>query len=440
MRTAVDRLIVNASEIVTGTSPDGQARRGPELAELDIIEQGAIAVSEDRVVAVGTAEEIMRAYRADTVIDAGGRLISPGFVDPHTHPISAGRRDLDWEAKATAEARPGIADGIGVTVGATRAATSQLLRRRLLADLDDMLANGTTFIEAKTGYGLDREEELRHLRLLSDFEHPVTICPTYLGAHMVPAERADDRAGYIGEVIDTLSEARRYAEMCDIACDPMSFTRTESEAIASAAAELGFRIRVHADQTGDGDGTRFAVAVSAMTAEHLDRVSDAGIAALAASDTIAVLFPGVTYHLTDMTPSVNGAPTTINFPEWARRLVDSGAALALSTDFNPGTSPTTSMPATMRLAMRLYRLSYAQVWNMATVNAAASLDVHDERGSIRPGSLADLVLWNVGSHRTALHRFGSNLINSTIVAGKRVYANPLSRIVSSDVASRPVDW
>src|SRR5699024_7795119 len=121
------------------------------------------------------------------------------------------------------------------------------------------------------------EEELRHLRLLSDFEHPVTICPTYLGAHMVPAERADDRAGYIGEVIDTLSEARRYAEMCDIACDPMSFTRTESEAIASAAAELGFRIRVHADQTGDGDGTRFAVAVSAMTAEHLDRVSDAGI-------------------------------------------------------------------------------------------------------------------------------------------------------------------
>jgi imidazolonepropionase len=220
----------------------------------------------------------------------------------------------------------------------------------------------------------------------------------------------------------------------------MSFTRAESERIAAAAKELGFSIRVHADQTGDADGTRFAVAVGATTAEHLDRVSDAGLEALAGSSTIGVLFPGATYHMTDMTPKQSGGDAPMNFPEWASRLIDSGSALALSTDFNPGTSPTTSMPATMRLGMRLYRLSYAQVWNMVTLNAAAALGMDGDRGTIQPGSVADLVIWNVSSHRAALHRFGSNLVNSTIVAGERQYANSMARVVFSDSDSKVLDW
>lgn len=440
MRTAVDRLIINASAIVTGRSADGQPRRGAELNELDLIEDGAIALAEGRVVAIGTTEDVLRSYDSSAIVDARGRLVSPGFVDPHTHLISGGSRALDWEAKATGQARPDIAGGIGVTVSATRSAETGVLERRALADLDDMLANGTTFVEAKTGYGLNREQELRQLQILAALQHPVTVAPTFLGAHIVPAERADDRSGYVREVIDTLQEARNYTDRCDIACDPMSFTRAESESIAEAAKELGFSIRVHADQTGDADGTRFAVDVGAVTAEHLDRVSDAGLAALAGSSTVGVLFPGVTYHMTDMTPKQSGEEAMMNFPLWASRLIGSGAVLALSTDFNPGTSPTTSMPAIMRLGMRLYRLSYAQVWNMATLNAAAALGIHSDRGTLQPGSVADLVIWNVGSHQAALNRFGSNLVNSTIVAGERRYANSMGRVVFSDTDCSALSW
>lgn len=440
MRTVVDRLIINASEIVTGRSADGRPRRGTELDDLDIVEDGAIALAEGRVVAVGATTDVLRSYDSSCIVDAHGRLISPGFVDPHTHLISGGSRARDWEAKATAMARPDIAGGIGVTVSATRTTETDTLESRALADLDDMLANGTTLVEAKTGYGLDSDQELRQLQILKSLEHPVTVAPTYLGAHMVPAERANDRDGYIQEVIDTLQKARKYTDRCDIACDPMSFTRVESERIAAVAKELGFSIRVHADQTGDADGTRFAVEVGAMTAEHLDRISGLGLKALADSPTIGVLFPGATYHMTDTAPKQNGEGPSVNFPQWASQLIDSGAALALSTDFNPGTSPTTSMPATMRLAMRLYRLSYAQVWNMATLNAAATLGMHEDRGTLQKGSVADLVIWNVASHQAALHRFGSNLVNSTIVAGDRQYANPLGRVVFSDTIGSALNW
>lgn len=440
MRTAVDRLIINASELVTGRSADGRPRRGAELDELDVVLDGALALADGRIVAVGSTNDVLRSYDAESVVDARGRLISPGFVDPHTHLISGGSRALDWEERATARARPDIAGGIGVTVAATRSTETDILQARALADLDDMLANGTTFAEAKTGYGLNQEQELRQLQILSSLQHPVTVAPTYLGAHMVPADRFDDRSAYVREVIRTLPQAREYTDRCDIACDPVSFTRAESEQIATAATELGFSIRVHADQTGDADGTRFAVSVGAMTAEHLDRTSDAGLDALAASATVGVLFPGATYHLTEMTPKPSEQAPPRDFVQWASRLVDSGAALALSTDFNPGTSPTTSMPATMRLAMRLYRLSYAQVWNMATLNAAAALGVHGDRGVLQEGSVADLVIWNAESHQAALHRFGSNLVNSTIVAGERRYANSLERIVFSDAAGSALNW
>jgi imidazolonepropionase len=208
-----------------------------------------------------------------------------------------------------------------------------------------------------------------------------------------------------------------------VACDPVSFTAAECARIAEAALDHGFRLRVHADQTADAGGAALAAQYDASSADHLDAVSPDGLAALAGSDTVGVLLPTVTLHMLETVSGVGGSiPARDNRPAWARRLVDSGMLLALSTDYNPGTSPTPSMQTTMQLAARLYRLSYAEIWHMCTINAAAALDRADRIGSLAAGKRADVVIWSVPEHGMVIHRFGVNLVD-TVVAGGRIEIN-----------------
>jgi len=397
---------------------DGDRATGKQLESLTIVPDGAIAVRNSTIVALGPDSDLAERYSARHVIDATGRLVSPGLVDPHTHLVHAGSRHRGWEYLVTGSNSPDLSDGIRQTIESTRAASAEELSRTARQILDAMLAHGTTTVEAKSGYGLDRETELRLLRITKGLDHPVTVVPTYLGAHVLPSEYLDDREGFIRLVVDFLPEGRQYAEYCDIACDPISFTAEECAEVAEAASRLGYRLRFHADQSGDAGGAALAVRSGASSVDHLDAVSAQGLAELGAGNTVAVLFPGVTHHMLETVPSAAAPALRPDRPAWARKLIDSGATVALSTDYNPGTCPCPSMQTIMQLAARMYRLSYAEIWHMATLNAAAALDRSDTIGSLAVGKRADIVIWNVPEHGMVIHQFGMNLVDSVITAGQ----------------------
>lgn len=412
VKITVDLLVIHAAELLTARTPGSLPARGAQLDVLDVIADGAVAIRDGRIVAVGTTSELIATYTAAHVEDASGRLVSPGFVDPHTHLLYGGTRHGDWEGKVLEEPSLGIGGGILSTITGTRAASDADLLADGRAVLDDLLVHGTTTVEVKSGYGLERSEEVRLVRLADELDHPARIVSTYLGAHMVPDEYRTDRAGYVDEVIATLPEIAPLVDSVDVACDPISFTATESRQIAEAARALDLPLRFHADQTGDAGGTALAVEFEALSVDHLDEVSDAGLAALAVSNTVGVVFPTANAHLLDMTSSLlpGGRPAK-DLAAWAKRVRDSGAALALSTDFNPGTSPCSSMQLVLQLAARLYRWSYAQVWHMATINAASALGLASEIGSLDVGKRADFVMWEVPNHGAVVHRLGSNLVH-----------------------------
>ncbi|QYM76321.1 imidazolonepropionase [Leucobacter luti] len=417
----VDLLVIHAAELLTARTPDSLPARATQLDTLELIPDGALAVVDGRIVAVGTTAELSATYTASRVEDASGRLVSPGFVDPHTHLLHGGTRHEDWEGKVLEAPSLGIGGGILSTITGTREASDGALLAGGRAVLDDLLVNGTTTVEVKSGYGLARAEEVRLVRLASELGHPVRIVSSYLGAHMVPDEFRTDRAGYVDEVIATLPEIAADVDSIDIACDPISFTASESRRIAEAARALGLALRFHADQTGDAGGTALAVEFGALSVDHLDEVSDAGLSALAASGSVGVVFPTANAHLLDMTSSLQpGGRPAKDLAAWAQRVRDSGAALALSTDYNPGTSPCSSMQIVLQLAARLYRWSYAQVWQMATINAAAALGLAAEIGSLGVGKRADFVLWDVPSHGAVVHRIGSNLVHQVYRDGELV--------------------
>ena len=417
----VDLLIRNAAEVVTCRgAPDGV--RGPALSRLEVIADGAVAVRAGRIVAVGESARLLARVQAKETIDATGRLVSPGLVDPHTHLVHAGSRHEEWEARVLGRP-PGLAGGIRWTVEQTGEAGDAALTRKAIADLDTMLAHGTTTVEAKSGYGLEPERELRLLRLIRGLRHPVEVVVTYLAAHVLPTKYAADRAAYVARAIETVPEAATLAEYCDVFCDPAGFTAGECRAILEAALRSGMRLRLHADQTGRAGGIQLATELGASSADHLEHAREEDVVELASSRTVGVLLPGVTHHMLEMVPGLSTGrltnPPYPYMPLLARQLVDAGARLALATDYNPGTSPTLSMQAVMQLAARLYRLSYAEIWHMATINAAASLDRGQDRGSLEPGKRADLMIWKVPHHGMVINRFGTNLVDTVIKDGVR---------------------
>jgi imidazolonepropionase len=414
-------LLIRNGSVLTCAAPVSGAR-GADLAQLRVIHGGTVTVSDGWITAVEADDGAAVVSEAET-LDAEGGLVTPGLVDPHSHLVHGGSRAHELEARVSG-ASTGLATGIASTAERTAAASDQELVERALRDLDVMLAHGTTTLEAKTGYGFTRDEELRLLRLTAGLRHAVDVVPTYLGAHVVPPEYARRRDAFVDLVIETLAEAREHAEHCDVACDPGSFTRAECERIAEAAGGLGYGLHVHADQTGDADGARFAARAGALSADHLDHVSETGVRALAQSSTVAVLLPGVTLHMLEMTPGLrNGAlmpPPKPFMPLVTRRLIDAGACVALSCDYNPGSCPSPSMQLMMQLGARLFRLSTAEAWYMATLNAAAALGLAADRGSLEPGKRADIVVWRVKDPAAVLDRFGVNLVAAVLKDGRVV--------------------
>ena len=410
----VDLLVHGAAEVCTplGDAPLG----GADLGRVERIADGAVAVDRGRIVAVGPREELVRAYRARTTVDAAGGIVLPGFVDAHTHPVFAGTREAEFEARNAGRSYEEIAragGGIVSTVSGVRAASAEQLAAMLLPRLDRFLELGTTTVECKSGYGLELEAELASLRAIAaaDGAHPVRCVATFLGAHALPPEYADDRAGYVRLVTDEMLPRvveEGLARFADVFTERVAFDAGETRAICARATELGLGIRLHVDQLSDGGGAALAAELGAASADHLEHVSEAGIAALAEARVQPVLCPVVPLFLRES----KEAP--------GRRLVAAGLAPAISTDFNPGSCYLQSMPEVVSWSALRYGFSAAECLTAATLNAAATLGLADELGSLEPGKRADLIVCDIPNLEHLAYELGRNPVRAVVVSGEVV--------------------
>lgn len=422
----VDLIVFNAGQLVTCAS-DGPKRRA-DMRDVGIIENGSVAISGGKIVGVGTTDEIYRGFDAVEYFDAGGKVVCPGFVDPHTHIVFAGDRLNEFELKIKgAEYLEILANGGGIlsTVRATREASIEQLVEQSRARLDKMLACGTTTVEIKTGYGLDTESELKMLAVIEilDNTHAIDIVPTFLAAHAVPPEFKDNADAYVDLVCtEMLPLAWRWYEQSqfsmngtpffvDVFTERNAFDVAQSERVFTTAQSIGFRLKAHVDQFTSLGGSHAAMAAGAASIDHLDEISDGEISELAGSDTIGIVIP---------TENFNAGKT--RFAD-ARKLIDSRCAVALSTDYNPGSAPCPSQPMALAIACRYQKLLPAEALNAATINAAHAVGLGDSVGSIEVGKSADICIVDAADFRLLAYEFGGNLIKTVIKRGERVAAS-----------------
>ena len=410
--------IVNCSQVVTLAGAH-RPRTGGDLRQLAIIEDGALLVQGGHVEAVGRRREIENLISNECeVIDAGHRVVLPGFVDAHTHPVFAGIRANEFEQRASGATYREIAargGGIRSTVRATRNASQADLVKAGKRYADWFLRNGTTTIEAKSGYGLTIEDELKILRAIKQLhdETPLRYVPTFLGAHDIPTEYKSRRHLYVSLIVNEMLPRvaeERLAEYCDVFCEEDVFTTDETWEILSAARCHGLGLRVHADQLSLCGGAKLAAELNAATADHLEHTDATGIAALKASKVQPVLLPGSVYAL-----------GSNNYPA-ARQMIDAGLAVVLATDFNPGSSPVPSMPMILSLACTQMKMSPAEAITAATINAAYSLGRGDELGSLEKGKRADFVIHDASDYRELAYWFGVEHPWRVYASGKLAYA------------------
>lgn len=405
--------LLHASQLVTLAGPL-RARHGKELSELGIIPDGAFVAAGGKITHVGKSAEIEKLCDGETeVIDARGCLVLPGFVDAHTHLVFAGNRLDDFEARACGETYEQIAKGGGgiqTTVRATRAASEDELCALAKKRATWFLRNGTTMVEAKSGYGLTLVDELKILRVIRRVgkEALLETVPTFLGAHGVPPEFREDRAGYISLIIEEMLPRiarEKLAEYCDIFCERDYFDLEDARRILTAAKQHGLKLRMHVDQLTNGGGAKLAAELGATTADHLEQTAADGISALAKANVQPVLLPGSVYALGSK-----------KYPD-ARAMIDAGLAVVLATDFNPGSSPSPSMPMILSLAVTQMRMSPAEAVAAATVNAAASLNRVHEIGSLEVGKLANFAICDCEDYRELAYWFGVSLVRDVFVRG-----------------------
>lgn len=394
--------VVNSGQLITLSGPE-RPRVGAELHELAIIRDGAMLVRAGRIVQVGTRAQIESLITGDgEIIDAGGRVVMPGFVDAHTHTVFAGTRADEFEERAEGASYQEIAargGGIQSTVRATRAASLDELVKSGKRYASWFLRGGTTTVEAKSGYGLSVDDELKILRAIKrlNTETPLRYVPTFLGAHDVPPEYRSRRDEYVRLLIEEmipLVAREQLAEYCDVFCEARVFSTDESWKILSAARCHGLGLRLHADQLSLSGGAKLAAELHTVTADHLEHTDAEGIAALQAACVQPVLLPASVYAL-----------GSTRYPG-AREMIEAGLALVLATDFNPGSSPTTAMLQVLSLAATHLKMSVAESITATTINAAYSLGRGAELGSLEAGKVADFVIHDCSDYRELAYFFG----------------------------------
>lgn len=403
--------VLNASQLVTLTGPK-RPRVGTELSELGIIRDGGMLIRDGRIERVGPSDEIEKNGGDAEVVDARGRVVMPGFVDAHTHLVFAGNRLDDFERRARGETYEQIAKaggGIWSTVGQTRAASEPDLLEQAKKHANWFLRCGTTTVEAKSGYGLTVEDELKILRVMRQLEKEVRleIVSTFLGAHAVPRELSPDE--YLDVVVTEMLPrvtAEKLAEFCDVFCERGYFDIDQSRKILSAAKKVGLSLRGHVDQLTNSGGAKLMAEIGATTADHLEQTDEQGIAALKKANVQPVLLPGSVYAL-----------GSSRYPR-AREMMEAGLAIVLATDFNPGSSPTPSMPMVLSLACTQMKMSPAEAITASTVNAAYSLNRGDSIGSLEPGKVANFVIFDCEDYREVPYWFGLPRTHSVYVKGE----------------------
>ncbi|MFJ7935690.1 imidazolonepropionase [Sporosarcina sp. NPDC096371] len=411
--------IKHASQLATLA----QVGKGPRIKDamnnISIIRDGSVWIEDGVIQAVGTTRQLEeqfkeRAHEAD-IMDATGHLVTPGLVDPHTHVAYGGSREREFEKRlqgATYMEIMNAGGGIHATTTMTREAKEDELVEQAKRRLDSFLQHGVTTIEGKSGYGLNLETELKQLRVMKRLqeEHPIDLVPTFMGAHAVPTEYKGQEDAYIDLVVNEMLPAvanEKLAVFNDVFCEVGVFTPEQSEHILEAGKKYGLIPKIHADEIEPYGGAELAAKVGAISAEHLLKASEEGIAAMASAGTIACLLPATALFLREQAAE-------------GRKMIDAGVPVAISTDCNPGSSPTTSMPLVMNLACISMRLTPSEALTAATYNAACAIQMEDKVGSIEPGKQGDIVLWDVANYQELQYLFGVNHVKTVWKKGVKV--------------------
>lgn len=413
-------MITGASQLVTLAGPPGP-RRGMAMRDLGVIENGALAARGEKIVAAGPAADVVKKIEmlpGGKVVDAGGRVVMPGFVDAHTHPVYAGSREHELSLKLEGKSYLEIlkaGGGILSTVRATRSASGDMLMEQTARRLDLLLEHGVTCAEAKSGYGLSLEHEVRSLEVLRELDrtHPLDLVPTFMGAHAVPPEFSGNPGRYVDAVVEEMIPAvasAGLARYCDVFCEEGVFDIAQSERILRAGMEKGLLPRLHADELADTGGAALAARLGAVTADHLLFASDEGIKAMAGAGVMAVLLPCTSFNL------------AAGRYARARKMLDAGLAVAISTDCNPGSSPTQSMQLAITLACLYLRMTPEEAVTAATINGAWAVGKGGLAGSLEPGKLADVLIIDAPNYLHLPYHFGVNLVHSVYKRGSLVYS------------------
>jgi imidazolonepropionase len=423
----IDLIIHSARQLITCASPGGPKRRA-EMNNVGLIPDGALAIDEGKIAALGSTSEIISNFQSARMIDATGKVVLPGFVDPHTHAVFAGDRLNEFELRLRGASYLEIlasGGGINVTASATRAASEPELIDVTWPRLTRLFELGTTTVEIKTGYGLDTVSELKMLRVIAalDRSHQLELIPTFMPAHAVPPEYAGRSDDYVALIVDEMlpAAAAWYREshfaaakqpfFIDVFCEEKAFDLDQSRRILARGREYGLMVKAHVDEFSNLGGVGMALALGATSIDHLDTITPSEIEQIAHSVTIAVITPVVNFNL-----------GSVNYAD-ARGLIDAGAAVALTTDFNPGSSPCASMPLTMAIAGRFCRMTPAEALNAATINAAHALALGSKIGSLEAGKQADVLVAEVGDYRQLAYELGGNSIGMVIKSGRVIGGN-----------------
>ncbi|MFH1759298.1 MAG: imidazolonepropionase [Patescibacteria group bacterium] len=409
MKTKVSTLIISASQLLTMNPSPRHSERSRGISSLGLIEDGATAIADKKIVAVGKTADLLAQYEANEVINANGKVVTPGLIDCHTHLIFAGTREYEYLDRLRGKTYLEILErggGILSTVRKVRAASKEELINHGRKYLAEFLSYGVTTVEIKSGYGLDYENEKKMLEVINELknEREQEIIPTFMGAHTFPAELRHNPKQYIKEITDRmLPDFRGLAENCDVFVEKGAFSVGQTDTILGKAQELGYKIKLHTNQISALGGIELARKYNAVSVEHLDVIDDREIDVLAKSGAIAVLLPGASFFL----QADNWAPM--------RKLLDKNVPVAISTDFNPGSCPSTNLHLMMNLAAQKLNMLPDEVWRAVTINAAQAIDRNREIGSLEVGKKARIAIWNMPNYLYPLYHFGYNFVEKVVI-------------------------